>query len=62
MDDINKLLLECKTIEEFKNKMIKDFIPSETDDQFSEITYQIDQDILANIFWMGRKKLLRLKN
>ena len=59
MNDVNKLLLECKTIEEFKEKLIKDFVPSETDDQFSEMTYHIDQDILAECFWMGRKKLIR---
>lgn len=58
-EELDILLLKCKTIEEFKTIFIKDFVPSPSDNQFSEMTYHIDQDILAECFWLGRKDLIR---
>jgi len=54
---IKKMLLESKTDDEFKDKFITVYDPSKNlnHDQFSEMTNYIDQDIIASLFWIGRK-------
>jgi len=58
---IKKMLLESTTEDEFKDKFITEYDPlkNSNHNQFSEMTHYIDQDILARIFWLTRKELIR---
>jgi hypothetical protein len=57
---IKKMLLESTTEDEFKEKFIVDYDPTNKEFvDYDEITHYIDQDILARCFWMMRNDLIR---
>jgi len=51
MDKVERLYITCKTEKEFIENFIEDYISKDDD----------DQEILAKIFWLGRKKYIRIK-
>jgi len=54
-----KMLSESKTLDDFKKCYIEDYNPRKEDNNYSELDYYIEQDVIATCIWFGRKDILR---